>query len=481
MQWDWLRLEWLHLPRSVDQHAARKMLVGLFLGAVVVLLPTPEGLTAAGHRTLALFLVLIYFWATEALPLPVTALAAGVGLVVLGVAEKPNDAWGPYAQDVIFFLLGSLILADAITKTEADRVLSARILRRMGGSTDSLLFAIIVASTLPAMIVSDHAVAAIMLPLVVSILRSTGLYKRPNVAAAYMLAIAFGTAVAGLATPSGGGRNVIVIGYLDELYGVSVSYLYWAIRGVPITLAMIPFMFIVLKLVFRVKHERIDRATLPVDGAGLNDTQRLTMMILGATVVMWIFLGEEIGLGTIAIMGAVAMFVFGILDWVDTRQRITWGVPLIYGAALSMGAALQQTGAAQWLAETLLRANPWTTPDTLLIAALFLSVLLTQFMSDGGTTAVVAPITLAVAFIALGSPGIPVTDPMHRAFLGEMGMVTAIGSAFSFMLVIGTPPNMITYSSGLFTARDLAKAGVFIMAIAVAAVWAAVTYYWPLL
>lgn len=476
MAWDWLRLEWLRLPRTVDRHAARKMLVGLFLGSVVVMLPTPDGLTEAGHRTLSLFIVLIYFWATEALPLPVTALGAGVGLVALGVTENPNDAWGPYAQDVIFFLLGSLILADAITKTEADRVLSARMLRVLGGSTDSLLFAIIVASTIPAMIISDHAVAAIMLPLVISILRSTGLYKRPNVAAAYMLAIAFGTAVAGLATPSGGGRNVIVIGYLNELYDVQVGYLDWAVRGVPVSLAMIPFIFIILKLVFRVKHERIERESLELGDSKLNDVQKLALGILGVTIAFWVLLGEDAGLGTIAIAGAVAMFVFGILDWVDTRKRITWGVPLIYGAALSMGSALQATGAAAWLAETLLKLNPWTAPDTLLIAALILSVLLTQFMSDGGTTAVVAPVTLAIAALAGGA----MSDPALDRYMMEMGMVTAIGSAFSFLLVIGTPPNMITYSSGLYTPRDLAKAGLVVMAVAVAVLWAAIKYYWPI-
>lgn len=459
---------WIPQMTPAGAASARKMAVGVVLAAVLFFLPTPEGLSESGHAALALFLFLIYFWATEALPLPVTALLAGVGLVVLDVVQDPNEAWSPYMQDTIVFLLGSLILADAITKTDTDKVLSTRILRFMGGSTDTLLLAILLASTLPAMIISDHAVAAIMLPLVVSILRSTGLYHRPNIAAAYILAIAFGTAIAGLATPSGGGRNVIVIGYLQELYDVNVSYLDWALRAAPISLAMIPVIFLILKFMFRVPHEPIDKGKLALERAKLDPTQRLTLLILVATVLMWITLGESIGLGTVAIIGAVSLFVFGILDWVDTRRRITWGVPLIYGAALSMGAALQATGAAQWLAQTLLGALPWTTGSGLLIAGLVITVALTQFMSDGGTTAVVAPVTLAVA--ALAGVG-----------LVEMGMVTAIGSAFSFLLVIGTPPNMIAYTSGLFTPGQLAKAGILVTLAALAITALAVQWYWPML
>ena len=455
-------------PLSGDTAAVRKLGVGILLAAILFLLPAPEGLSRAGKDTLALFAVVVYFWATETLPLPVTALGAGVGLVLLGIVASPNEAWSPYMQDTIVFLLGSLILADAVTKTNADKVLSARILRGLGGHTDSLLLGILLASSLPAMVISDHAVAAIMLPLVISLLRSTGLYRRHNIAAAYILAIAFGTAVAGLATPSGGGRNVIVIGYLDELYGVQVSYLAWAIRGVPITLAMIPLIFLILKFMFKVPHEEIDRTSLHLDETRFDNRQRLTMMILGVTILLWVTLGEHWGLGTIAIMGAIALFAFRILDWLDTRRRITWGVPLIYGAALSMGAAMQQTGAAQWLAQTLLGLNPWQTPTALLMAAILITFGLTQFMSDGGTTAVVAPITLAMASLA-------------SVNLATMGMATAMASAFSFLLVVGTPPNMIAYSSGLFTARELARAGAAVALLALVVTATAVLIYWPLL
>ncbi len=454
-------------PKGIDLRNLRKLAIGILLGAILFLLPTPEGLSDAGHQTLALFAVIVFLWATEALPLPVTALLAGVGLVVLGIADNPNQAWGPYAQDTIFFLLGSLILADAVTKTDTDRLLAARFLKRVGGRTDTLLLGIVTASTAAAAIISSHAVAAVMVPLVLSILRATGLVKRRNIAASYMLAIAFGTGIAGLATPSAGSRNAIVLGYLDQDYGIKISYLDWMLHATPITIALIPVTYLILKVVFKVPRDPIE-ARLPGAEDKLNVFQQRTLLIIAATVAMWIFLGDTLGLGTVAIIGSVLLFVFGILDWVDTRRRIAWGVPLIYGAALTMGAAMQATGAAQWLAQTLLGLGFAEHESWLLLGVLALTVVLTNIMSDGGTAAAVAPVTLSLA--ALGGFDV-----------AAMGLVTALGSAFSFMLVVGTPPNVITHSSGLFTARDLARAG-FLLTVASLIVTAlAVQFYWPLL
>jgi sodium-dependent dicarboxylate transporter 2/3/5 len=454
--------------RDWDPRRLRKIGVGVLLGFILFLLPLPAGLSVEGKDALALFLLIIYFWATEALPLPVTALGAGVGLVLTGVVENSNQAWTPYAQDTIFLLLGALILADAVTKTGMDRVLAAKFLHRLGGSTDMLLLGIVVISTLSAMIVSSHAIAAVMLPLVLTILRSTGLTERKNIAAAYMLAIAFGTGIAGLATPSSGGRNAIVLGYLDELYDVQISYLDWTLRAAPITIVLIPITYFILKLVFRVPHEKLDKESIDIGSERMDLNKWLTLIILAATVFLWITVSDDWGLGTVAIMGAIALFIFGILDWVDTRKRIAWGVPLIYGAALTMGQALQDTGAAQWLAGTVLDFG--SNPSTLVITTVVLvfTVALTQIMSDGGTAAVVAPVTLSLAAI-VGYP------------LAEMGMLTAMAAAFSFILVVGTPPNVITYSSGLFTAKDLAKAGLPLVIFGMVTTWFAVTFYWPML
>ncbi len=456
---------------GLETHAFRKLLVGAILATVLFLLPAPGGLTVDGKNALALFALIVYLWATEALPLPVTALGAGVGLVLLGIVDSPNQAWTPYAQDTIFFLLGSLILADAITKTEADRVLAARLLGRLGGSTRKLLFGIIAISAISAMFISNHAVAAVMLPLVVSILRATGMHKEKNMAAAYILAIALGAGIAGLGTPSGGSRNIIILGYLDELYGVQISYLEWTIRAAPITLALIPVGYLLLRFLFKVPDRAIQKDAIPTAGA-FTAPQKRTLLIMALTVVLWIAVGTRYGLGTIAIIGAILLFLTGILDWVDTRKRIAWGVPLIYGAALTMGQALNDTGAAEWLALAFRGVLSGEAEGVALVAILILSVILTNTMSDGGTAAVLGPVALSLA--AVMAPG-------DDTLLTEFGMITAIGAAYGYLLVVANPANVITYSSGLFTSKDLLRVGVPMTVISIALTLVAVYVYWPML
>lgn len=455
-------------PWGLDTTQFRKLVVGAIIAIVLFLLPAPNGLSVEGMNALALFAVIIYFWATEALPLPVTALGAGVGLVLLGIVDHPNDAWGPYAQDTIFFLLGSLILADAITKTHADRVLASRFLSKVGHDTDTLLFGIVAVSAIAAMFVSNHAVAAVMLPLVIGILKTTGLIRNRPMAAAYILAIAFGASIAGLGTPSGGSRNIIIIGYLDEIYDVQISYLEWTTRAAPITLALIPVVFLLLKWTFRLPRQKLDQAEIIKEEGPLNPVQRRALIIMGITVVLWITVGTRYGLGTIAVLGAILLFVTGILDWVDTRKRVAWGVPLIYGAALAMGQTLQDTGAVGWLADVLKGLPIWDGGTALILGALLMATILTNIMSDGGTAAVLGPVVLALA-ATLNFP------------LAEAGMITAMGAAFGYMLVVANPGNVITYQAGLFTPKDLARVGLPLTIVSVIVTYIAVTVYWPML
>lgn len=464
----WKRLLERGPPWGLDTASFRKLYVGALLAIALFLLPAPEGLSQAGKDTLALFLVIIYFWATEALPLPVTALGAGVGLVLLGIVDHPNDAWHPYAQDTIFFLLGSLILADAVTKTHADKVLAARFLKKAGTGTDKLLFGVVAVSAIAAMLVSNHAVAAVMLPLVVSILRATGLIRERNYAAGFILAIALGASIAGLGTPSGGSRNIIVLGYLDELYNIQISYLEWTIRAAPITLALIPVVYVVVKATFKMTNRTLQPDELPLEDRPLNAEQKRTLWIMALTVALWIWKGTDLGLGTIAIIGAILLFVTGILDWMDTRKRVAWGVPLIYGAALAMGQSLQTTGAVDWLSTVLLGLPVWTGPVVLVAGTLVLATALTNIMSDGGTAAVLAPVTMALA-------------SAQGADVASIGMITAIGTAFGYLLVVANPGNVITYQSGLFTPKDLARVGVPLTLASLVVTYLAVTFYWPLL
>lgn len=449
-----------------DPRRFRKLLFGLLLLGVLAFAPGPRDLSVDGQRAIALFVFLVYMWVSEALPLPITALTAGVGLLLLGIKDDPNEAFEPYAQDTFFFILGSLILADGITKSGADEVLAHRILKVFGHDTHTLLFGIVASTAILAAFVSDHAIAAIMLPLILGLLRNTGLRRNPRIAAAFIMAVAFGANIAGLATPSGGSRNAIALGYMRDLYDIQVDYLDWMLHAAPITLVLIPVVYLVLAGVYRVPYQKLDRTKLDDGNVRLNRQQRWAVTILIVTVLLWVFASHTLGLGAIAVIGSVLMFAAGILDWEDTRSTIPWGVAFVYGAALVMGRVLKETGAADWLAAHAFAVMPVHTALLLVVVVVLVTVIMTNFLSDGATVAVIAPITLALALLAGYS-------------VESMGILTALSSAFAFVLVIGTPPNLIVYASGLVRPKDFFKAGLPMTLAAVGITLAAAFWYWP--
>jgi sodium-dependent dicarboxylate transporter 2/3/5 len=455
-----MRVEQLWSDRRV-----RKILIGFTGFFLLLLLPEPAGLTVEAHRTIALLAIVIYFWVTEVFPLPVTALAAGAALVLLNIEPDPNEAFAPYAEDTVFFILGSLILAEAISKSGADKAIATTLLRRIGHSKDTLLIGVITVTSFFSMLISDHAVAAIMLTVVMSIIRNTDLRKDIEFRKALLLAVAFAANIAGLATPSGGARNAVAIGYMRDLYGVRVSYLDWMVMNVPITLILIPVVYVVIRVSFRVKRQKLDHLDLPDVKVQRHHT--IPLAILTGTIIMWITLGTTYGLGVIAIIGASFMFAFNVLDWEDARRGIPWGVPFIYGAALALGRTLQDTGAAEWIANGFFATVPLPNTFFVLAAILVLTVVATNFMSDGAAVAVVAPFSLALAVAA----GVNVAIA---------GVMTAVASAFSFVLVIGTPPNVMVYSSGFLTNRDFLRTGLPMTIIATVVVLFLSQVYWPM-
>ena len=126
------------------------------------------------------------------------------------------------------------------------------------GSNYALIFGIIVICSFMAAIIPDHSVAAIMLPLVLTIADKTDIRQHKNEMLALVLAVAFSCSIAGLATPSGGARNVIAMGFLEEIYNQQITYVQWVVLAAPITIALIPIVFLTLISVNKVSYRSID-------------------------------------------------------------------------------------------------------------------------------------------------------------------------------------------------------------------------------
>lgn len=454
----------------------RRFCIGLLIVSIVyVLLWGITDLDYSQRMTLVWFLFIVYLWVSETFPLPVTALMAGVGLLLLGIRHKPEEAFAPYAADAVFMILGSLILAQGVVRSGAERIIVVRLLRHFTSSTHRLLVGIVLICTLLAMVIPDHSVAAIMVPLVLMIIDQTDIKEHRNEMMAFLLAVAFGCSIAGMATPSGGARNVIAIGYLNEIADLQVNYLEWVILAAPLTLILVIPTILVLKFAHRLKNRPLKLELEMSDS--INPDQRLALTILGFTILLFLSSGwTGWSLGTVAMVGAILMYATGVLDWDSSREDLRWGIIFIYGAALTLGAALKDENVASWLAEGFLALNPWEGAAVVLVFIILLTALLTQVMSAGATVAVITPITLGFAAATQNHLDfMPSSDALYLA----AAMLTALCAAFAFATVFGTPPNIIVHSSGIPKGRDFARAGIPLLAIAIVATFLVSRFYWP--
>ncbi|MFQ6131437.1 MAG: SLC13 family permease [Armatimonadota bacterium] len=439
-------------------------LAGLIVFAIVYALPTPQGLRPEAHHCLALLALLVIYWATEPVPLPVTAFLVGVGLVVLRIRDDPDDAFMPYARNAVFFILGALILAQGLAESGLDQRLAYWLLAFFGKSFNALLASTIAVTTVLAAFLPSHSVAAIMVPVLLMACRQAKLQRTGPHGKALMLGMALAASAAGLASPSGGARNAIVLSLLRHQFDQTISYGHWVAMAAPIAAILSFFLFGLIKLCFRPPNQQL--AVEPAEVHAMGPRQWLAIGIFALTVVLWFKVGTSWGLGTVAMLGAILMYVSGVVNWERTQGGLSWGVIFIYGAALAIGEALAATGGARWITQRSIQLFPFDSQTGYLAGVVVFTSLMTQVMGAGAATGVMAPTTLSLA----EQTGI---DPQI------MGLTTAVSASFSFILVV-TPPLIIAYASGAFTPRDLRRIGIPYHLLAMIVTVAAVVFYWRL-
>jgi sodium-dependent dicarboxylate transporter 2/3/5 len=446
----------------------------IIIAGIIISLPAPEGLTPEGQKTIALLIMVIILFVAEAIPMAATALLIGVFEVVV-IGFESNDVASSYMNDSVFFIMGSLMIAVALVKQGIAQKITLLILSHIGTSVNRIVFGIVASCALVAAFMSDHTVAALMLPVALSISKMSGGFKKnPNLTKLLLFAIAFGCAIGGLATPSGGARNIIAIEYLNSMFNQNITYLDWMIYAFPVTLIMIPITALILIKIFKPEISNLRDATHTLEEEDeemiMTPKMWISIGIFLFTLFLWIFSGTlNLGLGIAAIIGAVLYLIFGLVKWRDYNSGVAWGVVFLYGGAISLGFMMLDTGAGAWIANNFLNFMSMFVDingvPVLASAVSILSIATTNTMSGGATVSVIGPITLKMAEGA----GISVI---------VVGMVTAISSAFAYLLVIGSPANAIIYSSGFVKSKDFLLAGAAMTVISFIVLLLVVNFYW---
>jgi sodium-dependent dicarboxylate transporter 2/3/5 len=480
-------LRYRHVAGNIDLALIWKrrwFIIAMALGFLFMGLPTPDGLTHEGQIVLIMSLMATVMFIAEPVPLPSVALMIIVGQVAL-LGLDSNTVAKSLMTDSVLFIMGSLMLAVAVVKQKLDRRIALAIVRMTGTNVFWISFGITTVCGLLASFIGEHTVAAMMLPVGVTLisLTSNDAAKVKNLAAVLLLSISYGCAIAGIGTPSGGARNAIMIGYWQDFFfdptnpetrRYLMDYLTWMLYAYPMFLVQLPIVTALLFWTFKPEQRDLSRAVARLRTQVMMDgplgTKGWTAILLFlATIAGWIYFSETLGLGIVAIAGAIAFLVAGLVRWEDINGGVNWGVVLLYAAAISLGVEMKETGAAEWVARTFIGAlSPFGLGEGAGLSAsvAVLTTLVTNTMTAGAAVAVLGPIVLQSAQVA-GA------DPL------TIGFVTAISSAFAYITAAAHPAFTIIYASGYLKASDFFRSGWRMTVVSILLIIVMAVFYWP--
>jgi len=419
---------------------------------------------------IAMMVFVVFCFMTECIPLPGVAFCIGLILVFTGVVTRKYVAM-LYWSDACWFIMGSLMFAAAFVKTGVDKRMCLMMFKKLAVPNIkwvTLIFFVIIAPL--AAFISDHALAAMFLPIGMLLYQNSLTDEVPEdkeLAKMLMIAIAMACNIGGPGAPSGGARNVIMMTYLNDMFGLDIGYFQWVTYCFPFILFMIPVTWVVVNWRFKpritslapaMKHLRNE-----IDKMGKWNGKQICALIIFVVMVYGWFTEKvfynmgiypvRLGIGVIAVAGAIAYLLAGVVNWRDYQERVDWGVVWLYAGAIIFGRTLDETGAAYWLARSVidgLAPLGINSGIPLMATSNGLTAVLTNLMADGPAAAAVGPIALNMA--GLVHPG--------STFLPFMAMSTAMASSFAYCLIIGTPPNAIVYASGYLEPKDYLRVGV---------------------
>lgn len=487
----------------------KRRIIGAIFGpicAILVWITPIEALSPEAHKLLAIMTLVAMWWITEPVPIPVTSLI-GPTLCVIFDVVKMKEAFAAFANPMIFLFMGGFMIAKAMMVNGVDKRIAYGIMsmKWVGNNPRRIFLAIGLACMLCSGWISNTATAAMMFPIALGLLEAiremmAAQGKTINLhtykyATGLMLMTAYACSIGGVLTPIGTPPNIIMLGFLNEMSGLHISFFQWMIWGGIAMIAYFIIAFVVLTHLFPSDVKHIDGATEfiaeKVKGLGKwTRAQKNTMIAFIVAVVLWVTPGIlSIIFGTesdvlnrynklfpeaiAAMVGALLLFFLPVdlkkrkmtLEWKDAIAGVEWGTLLLFGGGLALGGMMYSTGLSKWIGDQIIMLMGGN-PSELVLVAVFcvMSLLLAELTSHTAATNMIGPLAIGAA-VAGGFSPIPVA------------VGVALSASLGFMLPVSTPPNAIVYASGYVPITKMIKSGVIIDFIGIACVTIPVVLY----
>ncbi|CAM4222462.1 C4-dicarboxylate ABC transporter [Novosphingobium lubricantis] len=458
--------------------------IGLLAGPlgflVTQLIAPPAAMPVEAWSAAGLVWWMAAWWMTEALPLSATALLPFLVLPLTGVANA-NKTAAAYYSPIMFLFVGGAFMALAIERTGLHRRLALFIMGFAGVRPGQLLLGVMIATAVLSSFISNTSTALIMMPMAMAMLAAGGVREGETggMAGALPIGIAFSASIGGLATLIGTPTNAIAAGLIETALGVRITFLEWALYGIPIAIVAVPLAAWIIARVQKLDSDSFDpvhaRAAIG-HSATWSVPERRLVPVVALAFAAWVALPwlegyfPEGGLtdGTIAAMVGLILFVLpdgtgrAMLTWPEAN-RAPWDVVLMFGGGLAMAMGMTESGLTAWMGKMLL---PLADVPLLVVALVLVGfvIMVTEFASNIAAASGVMPVIAALVGVVGG-------DPLLLA------LPAAFAATWGFMLPAGTGPNALAWATGHCSMRAMVKAG---FALDVAGVFLLVGVVWAI-
>ena len=422
------------------------MIIALTLFCSLLYFPDFDNQQA--QRASALVVMAAVLWITEAIPLALTGLLIPVIAIFLQLTY-PLVAFREFSNPILFLFLGGFALAGALSRHSVDKMLARKLIRLAHGNFYRSAILLMFATSMIACWVGNTSSAAMMIPLALGMLGVVDKNKISAESRFLMIGIAYSANAGGILTIISTPPNAIGGAILG------LSFIEWMKYSLPLFLITFPLMIAVLTLYFK-PDKKIIMTDIVIERDKAAPVKTLAAIFL-IIVTLWMTDGlispllniESNFNSLVAIFAVFLLFITKILSWEEILKSVRWEILILFGGGLTLGMVIDESGLGALLIEQVAGLIEFVPMIIFLWIIVIFCIVLTEFMSNTASAAMILPLLFVLANQLKINPVILV-------------LPATIAASYGFMMPVGTPPNAMAFSTGFIPQKDMLKAGFII-------------------